>query len=74
MIEPLRSARYDIEALVAGITDENRHQSVNMGGPLGVWHAGQRGPGRSGEKPRLACAQGFPQGPGQRGRVGWIAG
>ena len=28
IIEPLRPAEYDIEALVAGITDENRHTPV----------------------------------------------
>jgi len=39
VIEPLRSARYDIEVLVAGITDENRHNAVDMGKPVGqeVW-------------------------------------
>lgn len=39
VIEPLRPARYDIAALVAGITDENRHDPVDMGKPVGqeVW-------------------------------------
>jgi antitoxin MazE len=39
VIEPLHPLRYDIEALVAGITDENRHEPVDMGKPLGkeVW-------------------------------------
>jgi antitoxin MazE len=39
VIEPLRLARYDIEALVAGITDENRHDPIEMGKPVGqeVW-------------------------------------
>lgn len=39
VIEPLRAARYDIEALVGGITEENRHAPVDMGGAVGgeVW-------------------------------------
>ncbi|MGH7043178.1 MAG: AbrB/MazE/SpoVT family DNA-binding domain-containing protein [Acetobacteraceae bacterium] len=39
VIEPLRQARYDIDTLVAGITDGNRHQAVEMGQPVGreVW-------------------------------------
>ncbi len=39
VIEPLQPARYDIAALVAGITDENRHEPVDMGKPTGkeVW-------------------------------------
>jgi len=39
VIEPLRPARYDIDALVAGITDENRHDPVDLGRPFGqeVW-------------------------------------
>ncbi len=35
VIEPLHPARYDIETLVAGITDENRHEPVDMGKPAG---------------------------------------
>jgi len=35
VIEPLQPAHYDIEALVAGITDENRHEPVEMGKPIG---------------------------------------
>lgn len=35
VIEPLRPARYDINALIAGITDENRHEPINMGKPVG---------------------------------------
>ncbi len=35
VIEPLPPARYDIDALVAGITDENRHDPVDMGKPVG---------------------------------------
>jgi len=39
VIEPLGPARYDIDILIAGITDENRHEPVEMGKPLGqeVW-------------------------------------
>ena len=39
IIEPLREVRYDIENLVAGITDENRHEPVDMGRATGqeVW-------------------------------------
>ncbi len=35
LIEPLHPARYDIDALIAGITDENRHEPVDMGEPVG---------------------------------------
>ena len=31
VIKPLHPTRYDIDALVAGITDENRHDPVEMG-------------------------------------------
>ena len=39
IIEPLRPTRCDIEGLIAGITDENRHTFVDMGEPAGqeVW-------------------------------------
>jgi antitoxin MazE len=39
VIEPLCPARYDIADLIAGITDENRHDPVDMGKPAGqeVW-------------------------------------
>ena len=35
VIEPLRPARYDIDALIAAITDENRHDPVDMGRSVG---------------------------------------
>jgi len=35
VIEPLRPAHYDLDALVAGITDDNRHEPVEMGKPIG---------------------------------------
>ncbi len=39
IIEPLRQVRYDIDLLIAGITDENRHEPVDSGPPAGreVW-------------------------------------
>jgi antitoxin MazE len=39
VIEPLRQARYDISALIAGITDENRHDPIDTGEPVGreIW-------------------------------------
>lgn len=35
VIEPLVLARYDLAALVAGITDDNRHDPVDTGAPVG---------------------------------------
>ena len=35
VIEPLRTPTFDIEALVAGITDENRHEEIDFGAPVG---------------------------------------
>ena len=39
MIEPIREETFDLADLVAGITDENRHEAVDAGGPRGreVW-------------------------------------
>jgi antitoxin MazE len=39
VIEALRPQQYDLADLVAGITDENRHDAVEMGPPVGqeVW-------------------------------------
>ena len=39
VIEPLQPTQYDLEALVAGITDDNRHDPVETGDPVGreVW-------------------------------------
>jgi antitoxin MazE len=39
VIEPLRPNRYDLDSLVAGITDANRHAPMDMGKPVGreVW-------------------------------------
>jgi antitoxin MazE len=39
VIEPLQQVSYDIADLVAGITDENRHDPVEIGKPVGneVW-------------------------------------
>lgn len=35
IIEPLYSVYYDLNALLAGITDENRHDPVDVGPPVG---------------------------------------
>ena len=35
IIEPIRAEIYNIAALVAGITDENRHKTIEMGSPVG---------------------------------------
>ena len=39
VIEPLRPTSYDLARLVAGITDENRHEPVETGAPVGreIW-------------------------------------
>ena len=35
IVEPIRSQNYDLAALIAGITDENRHEEVDFGAPVG---------------------------------------
>jgi antitoxin MazE len=35
IIEPVRTPEYDLDALVAGITDENRHAEIDFGEPVG---------------------------------------
>ena len=35
IIEPVQPASYDLARLVAGITDENRHEPFQTGTPLG---------------------------------------
>ncbi len=35
VIEPLAPTRYDLAILVAGITDDNRHDPVDTGTPVG---------------------------------------
>jgi antitoxin MazE len=39
IIEPIQAETYDLTALVAAITDENRHEAVEMGPAVGqeVW-------------------------------------
>ena len=39
VIEPIREELYDLAILVAGISDDNRHEPVEMGPPVGreVW-------------------------------------
>ena len=35
VIKPLRPMSYDLAGLVAGITDENRHEPIETGAPAG---------------------------------------
>jgi antitoxin MazE len=35
IIEPVKAQAFDLAALVAGITDENRHDEVDFGGSVG---------------------------------------
>jgi len=35
VIEPVSAPADDLAALVAGITDENRHTEIDFGGPVG---------------------------------------
>jgi len=35
VIEPIREQTFDLDDLVAGITDENRHDPVDTGPPIG---------------------------------------
>ena len=35
VIEPLRPPNYDLTSLVAGITDENRHEPIEADPPVG---------------------------------------
>lgn len=35
IIEPIRDATYDLETLLEGITDDNRHKPVDFGDPRG---------------------------------------
>jgi antitoxin MazE len=35
VIEPIREETFDLDTLVAGITDENRHDAVDTGAPRG---------------------------------------
>ena len=35
VIEPIHPVVFSIEALVAGMTDENLHRSIDMGQPVG---------------------------------------
>ena len=39
IIEPIRPASYDLTSLIDGITDENRHDPIDMGSATGreVW-------------------------------------
>jgi antitoxin MazE len=35
VIEPARQSEYKLEDLLAGMTDENAHDAVDFGGPVG---------------------------------------
>lgn len=35
IIEPVRAPALDIDVLIAGITDENRHAEIDFGEPVG---------------------------------------
>jgi antitoxin MazE len=35
VIDPVRPAEYTLAALIAGITDENRHDEIDFGSPVG---------------------------------------
>lgn len=35
VIEPIREEMHDLDRMIAGITDENRHGAVDMGPPVG---------------------------------------
>ena len=35
IVEPIRTREYDLLALVAGMTDENRHEEIDFGRPAG---------------------------------------
>lgn len=35
VIEPIRSKEFDLDTLLANITDENRHAPVDFGKPMG---------------------------------------
>jgi antitoxin MazE len=35
VIEPVRMPPFDLDKLIAGITDENRHTEIDFGGPVG---------------------------------------
>ena len=35
IVEPIRTLDFDLAALVAGITDENRHEEIDFGRPVG---------------------------------------
>ena len=35
IIEPMPAEAYDLAALIAGITEENRHEAIGTGAPMG---------------------------------------
>ena len=36
IIEPVRSAGFELKSLVAGITEDNRHEEIDFGKPVGI--------------------------------------
>ena len=39
IVAPVRTVKYDLDALIAGITDDNKHDVVSFGEPAGkeIW-------------------------------------
>lgn len=39
IIEPIRAPEFDLESLIAGITDQNLYEEVDFGAPVGreIW-------------------------------------
>lgn len=35
VVEPIRPVEYDLATLIAGITDDNRHEEIDFGPPVG---------------------------------------
>lgn len=39
IVAPVRQVSYDLDALIAGITDDNKHEVISFGDPVGkeIW-------------------------------------
>lgn len=39
IVTPVRQVSYDLDALIAGITDDNKHEVISFGDPVGkeIW-------------------------------------
>ena len=35
ILEPIHAPGFDLDSLISGITDENRHAEIDFGGPVG---------------------------------------